>query len=173
MREEDKEKEELMTESVKLRQRISQLEKLEAEYSKMLDVAGVIIVVIAANQRVSFINKKGCGILGYKKEEIIGQNWFDNFIRGRIREEIRCVFGRLIREEIELIKYFENPVLTRSGQERIIAWYNAYLKDEKGIIYATLSSGEDITEHKKATFLFLTVFGRNQESSSGLNQRTN
>jgi PAS domain S-box-containing protein len=40
-------------------------------------------------------------------------------------------------------------ILTRSGEERIIGSHNVVLKDEKGNITSTLSSGEDITERKK------------------------
>ncbi len=32
--------------------------------------------------------------------------------------------------EIEPIEYFENPVLTKNGEEGIIAWHNTILKDE-------------------------------------------
>src|SRR3972149_5127292 len=46
----------------------------------------------------------------------------------------------------DITEYFENPVLTIDGRERIILWHNTVLKDEKGNIYATLSSGNDITE---------------------------
>ena len=45
-----------------------------------LDIAGVILIVLNADQTVSLINKKGCEVLGYESSEIIGKNWFDNFI---------------------------------------------------------------------------------------------
>src|SRR4030066_1993377 len=50
--------------------------------------------------------------------------------------------------EIEPVEYFENPVLTKGGKERFIAWHNIVMKDEAGNIIGTLSSGEDITERK-------------------------
>ena len=52
--------------------------------------------------------------------------------------------------DIEPVEYYENPVLTKSGEERQIAWHNSLLKNEDGRIVGTLSSGEDITERKKA-----------------------
>ncbi len=114
-----------------------------------LDVAGVVLVVIDANQKVNLINRKGCQVLGYKEQEIIGKNWFDNFIPDRIRGEVRAVFDKLMAGEIEPVEYFENPVLTKNGEERIIAWHNTVLMEEGNII-GTLSSGEDITERKRA-----------------------
>jgi PAS domain S-box-containing protein len=114
-----------------------------------LDIAGVILVAIDANQNVSLINKKGCEILGYEEKEIIGKNWFDAFIPEGIREEVMAGFGKLMRGEIRPVEYLENPVLTKTGEERMIAWHNAVLRDEKGKVISTLSSGEDITKRKK------------------------
>ncbi len=59
---------------------------------KYLDIAGVIILAIDKNQRVTLINKKGCEVLGYEESEIIGKNWFENFIHPQIRERITEVF---------------------------------------------------------------------------------
>jgi PAS domain S-box-containing protein len=52
--------------------------------------------------------------------------------------------------EVEPIEYYENSVLTKNGEERVIAWHNTILKDDVGNIIGTLSSGEDITERKRA-----------------------
>jgi PAS domain S-box-containing protein len=114
-----------------------------------LDIAGAILVVIDANQTVSLINKKGCQILGYEEKEIIGKNWFDTFIPEGIREEFRMTFKSFMKGETNPVDYFENPVLTKTGEERMIAWHNAVLRDEKGNGVNTLSSGEDITDRIK------------------------
>jgi PAS domain S-box-containing protein len=115
-----------------------------------LDISGVILVVIDANQTVSLINKKGCQILGYEEKEVIGNNWFDTFIPEGIREEVRMTFKSLMKGETNPVEYFENPVLTKTGEERMVAWHNAVLRDEKGNGINTLSSGEDITDRKQA-----------------------
>jgi PAS domain S-box-containing protein len=111
-----------------------------------LNIASVIIAVIDRDQRVSLINKKGCEVLGYSEEEIIGKNWFDTFLPERLRHEVKKVFDSFMNGEIEPIKYYENQVLTKTGEERIIAWHNTELRDKAGKIQSTLSSGEDITE---------------------------
>jgi PAS domain S-box-containing protein len=116
---------------------------------KYLDIAGTIIVVIVSDQTVSLINKKGCEVLGYDEKEITGKNWFNTFLPERVRKEVKAVFNELMSGNIKTVEYVENPVLTKSGQERIVAWHNTVLKDENGRILATLSSGEDITERKR------------------------
>ncbi|MFX1253617.1 MAG: PAS domain S-box protein [Promethearchaeota archaeon] len=117
---------------------------------KYLDIVGVIIVVLNSDQTIALINKKGCDILGYEKEEdVLGKNWFNQFVPERVRENVKSVFDQLMAGEIDPVEYFENPVLTKSGRERIISWHNTMLTNKKGEIIGTLSSGEDITERKQ------------------------
>ena len=127
------------------------LQKERDRAQHYLDVAGVALIVIGANRKVILVNRKGCEILGYRKEdEIIGKDWFDSFIPMRSRCRVAEVFELLMAGEIEPVEYHENPVLTRDGRERIVAWHNAVLRDENGKINAILGSGEDITEHRRA-----------------------
>ncbi len=127
-------------------------EKLKEERDRVqryLDIAGVILLVIDSDQKVVLINKKGCEVLGYEEKEIIGKNWFDHFLPERIRGEFKSVFSKITADGTGDFEYVENPVLTKWGEERIIAWHNTVLRDESGKIIASLSSGEDITERKR------------------------
>jgi PAS domain S-box-containing protein len=126
------------------------LRKERDRAQKYLDVAGVMLVAIDAEQRVGLINKKGCEILGYSENEILAKNWFDNFLPKKTREEVREIFEKIISGEVESLEYYENPILTKNGGERLIAWHNTVLRDDKGQVIAVLSSGEDITERNKA-----------------------
>jgi PAS domain S-box-containing protein/putative nucleotidyltransferase with HDIG domain len=115
-----------------------------------LDIAGVILVVIGADERVSLINRKGAAILGTPEEQIVGANWFDGFVPAPRREEVRAAFRRLMAGEVEPLASYENPILSRDGSQRLVAWNNALIRDAEGRITATLSSGEDITERAQA-----------------------
>jgi PAS domain S-box-containing protein len=116
---------------------------------KYLDIAGVILVAIDSEGKVTLINRKGGEVLGYEEEEVIGKNWFDNFIPPRIKDDVLPISKALLSGQIEPVEYYENPVLTRSGEERTIAWQNTVLRNDQGNITGHLSSGEDITERKK------------------------
>jgi PAS domain S-box-containing protein len=126
------------------------LRKERDRAQQYLDIAGVMFVAIDAEQRVGLINKKGCQILGYSEEEVIAKNWFDNFLPQTVREQVRAVFQKVVRGELDSLEYYEKPILTKNGQERLISWHNTVLRDDKGRVIAALSSGEDITERKKA-----------------------
>ncbi len=115
-----------------------------------LHAAGVMLVALDADGRVTMINRKGLDILGYGEPEVLGQDWFTTFLPERMREDVRRVFDQMIAGEVQPVEHFENPVLTANGEERLIAWHNSLLRDEHGRISGTLSSGEDITERKRA-----------------------
>ncbi len=117
---------------------------------KYLDIAGAIMVALDVQGKVTMINQKGCAILGFSKEEILGQNWFDTIIPRTSRKEIKMVFDKLMAAEIKPVEYFENSIQTKSGQEKIISWHNTLVTNSLGQIIGTLSSGEDITERKRA-----------------------
>jgi len=126
--------------------------KLREEKNKAhqyLNIAGVIIVAINEKGVVSLINKKGCAVLGYEEAEIIGKNWYDLFVPEDVREERKKKFKKVMAGEEAEAEDYENIIITKSGEERIIAWHNSTLVDEEGHIIGTLSSGEDITKRKQ------------------------
>ena len=128
---------------------IGRLTEAHNRAQKYLDVAGVIIVVLDREGRVSLINKKGCEILGYHEGEIVGKDWFDNFLPRRTGDEVRGVFKDITEGKMDAASgHYENPLLTKSGDERVILWYNTILR-EGGRVVGTLSSGEDTTDRKR------------------------
>jgi PAS domain S-box-containing protein len=141
-------------------------DKLEQErnlWRKYLDIADVIMVVIGRDERIQLMNRKGCDLTGYDENELIGKNWFDTFIPSDRRDEVRTAFRRMVKGDIEPLEYFENPIITRSGEPRIISWHNAVLRNEKGEITGTLSSGEDITRRREAEEHYRDIFENAEE----------
>jgi len=123
---------------------------MEKEKAQMyLDIAGVILVVLDNKQNVVLLNKRGCAILGYDEKDVLGKNWIENFIPRDFRNKVKSAAESFSRGEIKYIKTLENPILTKSGEERLILWDNVELKNDKGEIIGTLSSGEDITERRE------------------------
>lgn len=126
------------------------IQKERDKAQSYLDLAGVMFIGIDALEKVRLVNRKGCEVLGFKEDEIIGKNWFKNFIPERIRDEMNTLSKKLLSGEIEFIKDYVNLILTKDGREKLIAWHTSILKDDSGKIIGFLSSGEDITERHKA-----------------------
>ncbi len=123
----------------------------EGDRAKLyFDVSGVILLAMDENGIITQINQKGCSVLGASQEEILNRDYFKEFIPDSINKQMKTVFSQLMRGDIEPVEYFENPIISHSGEERLIAWHNTVLRDKDGKITGTLSSGEDITEKKRA-----------------------
>jgi|GEM_PF-831854 len=140
-----------------LNREIMQKEKAQKEFEhqknvaqQYLDIAGVMILVLEKDGEVALVNGRACEILGYSKEQILGKNWFDHFLPKKVVPQIRSVYHRLMSGEVDLFQYHENPVIDKKGEEHIIVWSNAVLKDDNGKVVGCLSSGEDVTDRRKA-----------------------
>ena len=115
-----------------------------------LELAGSMMVALDSRGRIRLLNRAACEVLGVDPDNMRGKSWFANCIPQRNRKQVRGVFGRLAEGNTTSVEYGENPVLTASGEERIIAWHNTILFEKDGSFGGTLSSGMDITERRRA-----------------------
>jgi len=132
---------------------VSEIKKLIKDSDsakKYLDIAEVIFLLLDNKGKVTLINKKGCKLLGYSNKDIVGKNWFNNFLPPSQRDEVKAVFEKILQGEVKALEYFENRVQTKLGKERLIAWNNSRLLDNGNRIIGTLSSGIDITNQRLA-----------------------
>jgi PAS domain S-box-containing protein len=164
MKDNKKTQKQLIKELAQLRRRIVELEAsgrernrfeetLRAELDKTqqyLDIAEVILVALNKKGEISLINRKGNQILGYNEEELLGKNWFTTCVPSHCRKKLKNGFLKLMAGKRKLTEFYENPALTKSGTERIIAWHNTLVGDTQGNPIGTLSSGEDITKRREA-----------------------
>lgn len=116
---------------------------------KYLDLADFIVVVLDPKQNVKFINRKGCHILGLDESEIQGRNWCHEFVPERIRESISNTFNRMLKGELESVEFYENPILTAKGDERLVAWRNSVSKSKSGKITEIIITGDDVTRRRE------------------------
>ena len=125
--------------------------KLSTLKKGIIDIPTVMLLHLDRLGDISNINKKGCEILGYSQEEIIGMNWFEHFIRKEMQREIKDVFFQIISGQHELVEHYENRVMTKSGKIKMISFHNAIIYNDEGKVVGVFSSGHDITEQKKLT----------------------
>lgn len=122
---------------------------LQENTSRYLDLARVIIVSLDDKGHVATVCGKCKDILGYKPEELLGQDWFRLCLPEDDIESNKSIYRALMAHPSENVEYFENEVLTKSGSRRRIAWHNTLILDENNAVIGTLSSGLDITDRKK------------------------
>ena len=136
--------------SIQIRRAEQAMRRQRDRAQQYLDIAAVILLALDADGRITLLNRAGHRILGYNDGDLVGRSWLDTCLPAEAREQVQRVFEALLAGDTESAGYVENAVLTRWGRERIIAWHNSVLTDEAGRIIGTLSSGEDITQRKRA-----------------------
>ncbi|MCE1248543.1 MAG: PAS domain S-box protein [Firmicutes bacterium] len=129
-----------------------ELRKERDMFRKYMDISGVMMLALDQKGNITLINSRGCEILGYRHEELMGKNWFDICIPDEIRESLRNTYLKTIKRESSNPNYFEdhgfhsNSIITRQGIIREISWHNSMLKNENGEIGGVVCSGLDITD---------------------------
>ncbi len=153
----------------------NQLRKERDQAQHCLNAAQFMIVTLNRNGNITLINKKACDVLGYSVDHLLNQNWFELCLPVSERQTTSQYFNKLISGDIESVEYYENTVITSTGEERLIHWHNMLQYDEDGGICGTISSGEDITEkiiaQKEHTKLFEQI--RKAQKMEALAQLTN
>jgi diguanylate cyclase (GGDEF)-like protein/PAS domain S-box-containing protein len=147
-------------ESAELQRRFADLMMNMKLASVMLDTQG----------RITFCNDHLLRLTGWSREDTIGNDWFEQFIPST-DPDLKTNFKRLLasgaEDGIELGKY-ENRILTRSGDTRLMSWSNSLQRSPSGLVIGTASIGEDITEQRLAE-IRLRHLSRVQTVLSGIN----
>ncbi len=124
----------------------TKMHKISKQTKHYFEIVPVMILALDKGANVLRINQKGCEILGYTQEELLGKNWIDTCVPKELQDEIHLVFSQVIEKSIEYPLEHTNSIITKDGNRHIIAWKNVLIKDDNGEIMEILSAGEDITD---------------------------
>lgn len=152
----------LMAEDVSERMSANMRLREEAERSqRYLDTVQTIVVSLDSQGTVTMLNRKGQEVLGWLPGQLEGHNWFDCCLpQPTGREVVFPSFQRMIQGELAPFESYDNPIVTKDGIERIIEWRNGLIKDNRGQIVGTISSGVDVTDKRAAEELNHRNFAR-------------
>lgn len=124
-----------------------ELKKARAFVDNLIRTANVLIIGLDVKGEIMLFNPAAERISGYTREELEGKSWFETIVPVDKYPEVHDEFNRLLKGGLP--KIYENPILTKTGEERIINWSNCELR-EYGRIIGTISFGIDITDRRKA-----------------------
>ncbi len=113
-----------------------------------MDTSPSIFLVINRDHTVEVVNKRTCEILGLDQNDILNKNWFAEFIPKRDKDQLIELFESIFGDKLDLPNFHENHVIAKGGQERLIQWSNAVLRNGNNEVVGVVSSGLDITETK-------------------------
>ncbi|HEY9829460.1 MAG TPA: PAS domain S-box protein, partial [Stenomitos sp.] len=123
------------------------LREADRRWRSLLDNVQLLVVGLDQTGAVNYVNPFFLNLTGYTQQEVIGKNWFENFLPQSYEQPIQTIFSDVLTHNP--YPYYQNFILTKSGEERFIAWNNTMLQDLVGTSIGTISIGEDITERQK------------------------
>ena len=124
------------------------LQESERRYSDMLRRVELVSVTLDRDAKITFCNDYLLRLTGWRREEVLGSNWFERFIPPE-NDELKGTLEELLND-LPSAWHHENEILTRSGERRLIRWNNSVLHSNSGEVIGTASIGEDITDRKHA-----------------------
>jgi len=119
----------------------------EKQFRNLLENVQLVAVMLDRNGNMTYCNGYLLGLTGWSNEEILGKSWFDLFLPEEVRESVRSFFNAGIATAA-LPNQYENEIMTRKGDRRLIVWNNSMLYDPRGDVTGTASIGNDVTEHR-------------------------
>lgn len=123
------------------------LREAERRWRSLLDNVQLIVVGLDQTGHVNYVNPFFLSLTGFIHTEVVGKNWFESFLPPAYQTSIQGVFSEVLNHNA--YPYYHNAILTKSGEERFIAWNNTMLQDVDGNTIGTISIGEDVTERQK------------------------
>ncbi|MBD1803921.1 PAS domain S-box protein [Microcoleus sp. FACHB-SPT15] len=120
------------------------LREAERRWRYLLENVRLVVVGLDLSGKVEFVNAFFLELTGYTQAEVIGQDWFETFLPLQAQQQVHKAFHEVLEREFH--PHYTNVILTKSGEERIIAWNNTQLRNLQGEVIGTMSIGEDITE---------------------------
>lgn len=82
------------------------------EFSEnLIETANSIIITLDQEAKITIFNAFAEHLTGYKKEEVLGKNWYKAFIPERDQDQIPKVFKNVL-DQMPVASTFENPILT-------------------------------------------------------------
>lgn len=111
---------------------------------QLIETANVMVVGLDAEGRIAIFNEAAERISGYLRNEVLGRFWLDTIVSATATGDVAKLFEDFRRDGV-LPHTAEYPILTKGGQERVIAWQNSVIPDPR----AAISFGIDVTERNR------------------------
>ncbi len=143
-----------VTAAVELVRDISERRRMEAElieserrFRSVFESVNLAALMINQQGLVMYCNDFLLELTGWQRSEVLGKNWFDNFLPPEARGPIFEIFTKVMLTST-FPSYHEHYIIGKSGERRLIAWYNTILNDSQGAPIGIASLGDDITRRR-------------------------
>lgn len=123
------------------------IREAERRWRSLLNNVQLLVVGLDQSGRINYVNPFFLTLTGYQETEVLGNDWFSTFLPRSRQPMVQTIFSQVIDQNAH--PYYKDFILTKTGEERFIAWNNTRLQDSSGNAIGTISIGEDITAQQK------------------------
>ena len=127
----------------------SQLQLSEQRFRTVLESLALVAITLDRQGNILFCNDYLLNLTGWQRAEVLHQSWGEFFLPSDIRADLQALLQQTIEQGAVPHHYYENEIVTRQGDRRLIAWNNTVQQDAAGQVLSLTSIGEDITDRKR------------------------
>ena len=118
------------------------LKNQQAMTMECLNLIGLVIVSLDLDGNIQMVNTKGLQMFGYREEEMVGKNWFEDFVPVKVKEKALKIHARVIKSGINS-NISIKPVILKNGKELDMVWLALAVHGKDGHLSSILMLGED------------------------------
>lgn len=122
-------------------------QRSENVYQNIYDIAPLAFVIWDSECRIQDWNKRAETMFGWKRDQVLGENFFDYIIPEKEKHKVNDIVKALLDGNMG---HSINENVTKSGEVILCEWKNSILYDDDGEVSGIISLGLDVTERKRA-----------------------
>lgn len=134
--------------AIQRKKMLDALAESERRFRDMLERVELVSVILDADGRVTYCNDYFLRLAKWERDEVIGRNWFETCLPQEERARTSAVFSVAMKTG-RVAPQFENEVITRHGERRLISWKNSIIFDAQGRSVGVAGMGADVTEQRR------------------------
>jgi diguanylate cyclase (GGDEF)-like protein/PAS domain S-box-containing protein len=127
----------------------NQLRECQRRLSDLLSTVELMALMLDRSARIVYCNDYFLKVTGWRREEVLGENFIENFVAPEHHEEIKQIYVSMLAN-LPHSRHHETTILTRSGEARLIRWNNSVLRSISGEVIGITRIGEDVTERQRS-----------------------
>lgn len=129
------------------KQVLEDLRKQRDFSSKILDIAGVLVMQLGGRGEVLRFNRQCEEATGFGAAEAEGRIAADFLVPERSREEFSAAFREIWAGAVP--RSLEQAMAGKVGEERIVVWNFSTIPDPEGRVTSVIAAGTDVTERRR------------------------
>ena len=131
------------------RRAVDKLRESERRLRTVMETISLIGLTLDQRGDITLCNDYLLALTGWKREEVLGCNWFDVFLSPETRSEISPEVSIESLSAGEFPAHYQNEIVTRAGERRMVEWNNTIIRDLGGQVVGVACIGADITERRR------------------------